>query len=381
MNQTLHFAAIRKSRNILNRYLPGLDDLLKAESFDVLEREGNPGIAAYKQLGGAGFLIPKAYRGLGATPYDAVHVQLAIAARSPSLGVAVNMHNFSVATLVEMVAQSDGAEGLFLEAIASQNLLVASGFAEGRAGQGILSPSMLARAGKGGIYVSGSKKPCSLAYSMDLLTASVTVNGSNGHAGEPAVVLIPAAAKGIMRKKFWNSPLLGGAESDEVILENVFVEDQLVYPLLREGAVEPSQLSGYIWFELLITATYVGVVAGLAERVILSGRGNTSGRVRIATLVEQAVAALAGTAFRMQTEPRDSAQLAEALMVRYAIQDLLTESAGLAAELMGGMAYIAAQEVSYLYAASRALAFHPPSRTVAEPALLNYIEGREFVLP
>ena len=51
------------------------------------------------------------------------------------------------------------------------------GFAEGRPGAGILSPTMTARPVEGGVVVDGAKKPCSLARSMTMLTASVDVQG------------------------------------------------------------------------------------------------------------------------------------------------------------------------------------------------------------
>jgi hypothetical protein len=45
--------------------------------------------------------------------------------------------------------------------------------------------------------------------------------------------------------------------------------------------------------------------------------------------------------------------------------------------LLGGAAFVTAPDVAYLLAASRALAFHPPSRLHASPALDAYLgEGR-----
>ena len=64
---------------------------------------------------------------------------------------------FSVASLVETSRTSQGFEWMLLEAIARQGLLVASGFAEGRPGQAILSPTMTAEPDGAGLRISGVK--------------------------------------------------------------------------------------------------------------------------------------------------------------------------------------------------------------------------------
>jgi hypothetical protein len=51
-----------------------------------------------------------------------------------------------------------------------------------------------------------------------------------------------------------------------------------------------------------------------------------------------------------------------------------------AATLGGGMAFITSSDTAYLLAASRALAFHPPSRAVASAALARHLAGAALVL-
>ncbi|MBW3609271.1 MAG: acyl-CoA dehydrogenase family protein, partial [Actinobacteria bacterium] len=77
--------------------------------------------------------------------------------------------------------------------------------------------------------LSGSKKPCSLAHSMDLLTASVAVDG------DLAVAIVRTEAGGIERRPFWRSWVLRGAESDEVVLDRVAVEEELLYRIGPHG--------------------------------------------------------------------------------------------------------------------------------------------------
>src|SRR6266545_7977660 len=178
-----------KERATLEELLPGLDKALAEVALAVLEKPGGPAIRAFREAGGPGLLVPAEHAGLGADPVQAVRVQRAIGARCPSLAVATTMHHFSVATLVETSRLSTGFEWALLEGIAEQGLLVASGFAEGRPGQGILAPTVQAMRVDGGYLVNGSKKPCSLSASMDLLTASVALPRPDGGT-ELAVLLL-----------------------------------------------------------------------------------------------------------------------------------------------------------------------------------------------
>ncbi len=168
---------LQRAQETLECMIPGLAERLNRQTFEVLESRGNPGIGDFKQCGGPGLMIPTRYAGKGASSLEACQVQLAIGAISPSLAVATMMHHFSAATLVEIAANQGGKISVVLEMVARENLLMASGFAEGGSGANILHPfTRLIR--KGGRYcVSGSKKPCSLAHSMDLLTLSVLVPG------------------------------------------------------------------------------------------------------------------------------------------------------------------------------------------------------------
>jgi len=57
------------------------------------------------------------------------------------------------------------------------------------------------------------------------------------------------------------------------------------------------------------------------------------------------------------------------------VQRAIEQVSSRAAELLGGMAFINSPDVSYLLAASRALAFHPPSRLSIAPAIDSYMMG------
>ncbi|MEU1448694.1 hypothetical protein [Streptomyces mirabilis] len=123
-----------------------------------------------------------------------------------------------MASLVLLSERGEGLEWLLMESVTTEARLLASGFAEGRPGAGILQPTMSAVAEPGGLRVTGFKRACSLSRSMDLLTASIRVARLDGAgAGDQlAVAMITANSEGLSVSSFWGTFALAGAESDEV---------------------------------------------------------------------------------------------------------------------------------------------------------------------
>jgi alkylation response protein AidB-like acyl-CoA dehydrogenase len=367
---------LKRDRETLEKFLPTLDAKLQNIPLMEIEQPGNPGLAILRELEGTGLLVPTQHGGKGATPAEAIQIHRAVATRSPSLAIAMTMHNFSVATLVEYLFYGDYTVEL-LQQIAGGQLLVASGFAEGRTGTSILDPLMKATPQDGGGYrINGSKKPCSLSNSMHILTASVSVPSNNGNGSRRAVAVVPADAEGITRKPFWSSTVLRGAESEELCLTDVQIGDeQLFFPEVEES-LDAVEAGGFLWFELLVSASYLGVASALAEKVFTHGRGDISERMQLAIDLEGAMTALEGVARAMQTGERGESILVQSLLVRFAVQQAIERVTVRATELLGGMAFIKTPDVAYLYAAARALAFHPPSRLSVASAIDGYLMGK-----
>ena len=371
---------LRTERDCLERYLPGLDKLLADIPLGELEKPGSDTLATFRQLGGPALLVPEKFGGKGASLVDAVRIQRAIGSRSPSLAVATTMHHFSVASLVELTAAGEGFEWAMLTAIAENAWLLSSGFAEGKPTQHILSPTMRGVRVEGGLKVSGDKKPCSLTWSMDLMSASVAVVDPDAGPERMAIILIPATSAGIERKPFWNSWALAGAESDQVTLTDVFVPDALIFHPDTGAVMDPIQERGFVWFELLIAASYLGAASALAERVILSGRGSADDRMMLAVELESAAAALEHVAAGVTDTDDNDALLARALYARFGVERAIERASMAAAAAAGGMAFVASSDVAYLLAVGRALAFHPPSRGAASEPLARYLAGDPLTL-
>lgn len=365
---------LAEDRRTLEGFLPGFDAQMASIPLAEMEARGSRVIELFRDAGGAGLVIPQDFKGHGASPSAAIRVQRAIGSRSPSLAVATTMHHFSTASLIELQRAESGFEWLMLQAIAEQGRLLASGFAEGVRGQGVFSPTMRAKRVDGKFLVSGTKKPCSLSRSMDVLMASVAVTGeAAGAEPEFAIALVPAGAPGLEVSDFWGSSILAGAQSEAVTLIDVPVDPDLVVGVDNADAV---QNASFLWFELLITASYIGMASSLVERVIAEERGDPALRTAMVADLESAMASLAAVAHRVEAGDRNESLLVQALLHRYAAQDAISRSVTSAVEQLGGMAFIGGEDVSYFASASRALAFHPPQRQGAgSQAILAALAG------
>jgi len=361
----------------LDQLLPGLDSALAEHSLAELERPLSPAVALFRTSGGPGLLVPAENTGLGATPLQAVRVQRAIGARCPSLAVATTMHHFSVASLVEAAAHGAGFEWMLLEAIAGDRLLLASGFAEGRAGQSILKPAITAERRGDDIVLNGSKKPCSLAHSMDLLTASVALADQAG-TRRLAVAIVPAKTDGVTVRPFWRSSVLAGAQSEEVVLTDVVLDRQMVVltDVTADSGLDSLHVAGFLWFELLVTAGYLGAASGLVERVLQQGHGSAADRSAMVTELDAAMLSVEAVARAMADSEWTERLLVSALTARYAAQDAIARATRAALTALGGMAFISSDEGTYLASAATALAFHPPSRGRMAEAMCAALDGR-----
>ncbi|WP_169988192.1 acyl-CoA dehydrogenase family protein [Microbispora sp. H10836] len=367
-----------EARAVCERHLPGLLAKLAAVPLLELEKPGNPALELFKASGGPGLVIPKAYEGRGVTPMEAIQVTRAIGAAAPSLSVASTMHHFSVATIFALAEslRSSGVEWALLEGIATQNLLVSSAFAEGNPGQGILSPTVTGVRKEDGVVVNGSKRPCSMSRSMDLLSASIAVPGEDG-GSEVMLMLVPKETPGLSVHPFWGSDVLAGAESDEVRLTDVYVDNRLLVPteVGEQGELDELQTVGFMWFEMLITSCYLGMVSALAERALASGKLGADLAAELGVRLETATLLLERIAAQLMARESDNVALAKAMIARYGAQEAILDAGKRAVEALGGMAFISSPEVAYLAAAAHCVTFHPPSRSGTRRHLAAYFQG------
>jgi alkylation response protein AidB-like acyl-CoA dehydrogenase len=376
--------SLEAAREVCEQFHPGLVSALKELTFAERETPGSPVIDLFRAHEGVGLLVPENHGGAGADLVQAVRVMRALGSLSPSLAAAATMHHFTAATLYALApteGRLTGAQIDLLKSVVPDRKIMASGWAEGRTEQNILAPAVKATPVEGGYLLNGSKKPCSLSGSMDVLTASIAVPGKTGEL-ELAMALVPATSGGITTHPFWGNDVLAAAESEEVRLSDVFIPEELVIRTTDEDPerIEALQLAGFVWFELLISSGYVGAASALVEKVLERGRGSAGERAQLAIKVESAYGLLEGAARGVLDGVDGEEAVASALVARYGAQQLIADSTAAALELLGGLDFIVSADSARLATGVRPLAFHPPSRASASEALIEYFTGGPLVL-
>lgn len=365
-----------RASEVLASYLPGLEQELRRHSLDELESDGNPGIGLFKQAGGPRILIPDDWGGGGADARQAVYIQYALGALAPSTAVAVTMHQFTVATLVELVRETRSMEAIVIEAVARESLLLASGFAEGRPDGRVLDPTMTLTQDGPSYRLKGIKKPCSLSASMDMITVSVKMPDPSD---QFAVALLGSGVEGLRVEPFWRSPVLAGAETGAVVFDGVSIPKAALTYVAPSTDFDRTQLRGYVWFELCIAAAYLGIAAGFIER-LPHERADDTALVSMGIEIESAMAMLASAAAHLDDGDANDELLAEALLVRYAVERAIQRATDLALELLGVSMLSGSPELGLVFTASRALSYHPPSRRRAQAGIADFLRGGELVL-
>ncbi|MGW4771892.1 acyl-CoA dehydrogenase family protein [Nocardia sp. NPDC004278] len=363
-----------RERETAERFVPGLDAKLHEVPLEVLESKDSPGLSIFREFGGPGLLVGKASGGLGASLLEAAHIHRVLGSRSPSLAIAVNMHSCTVAA----IPPGPGTEAM-LGMVAAGGLYLASAFAEGIPGAGVIAPTLRGERIAGGWKLNGSKKPCSLSRSMDILTASVLLRPDGADEAELALAVIPATSPGIEVRPLGTGLVFPGSETEEVVLTDVEITDDSVSFFGKTDSLNAALTAGWLTFELLVSACYLGMASGLVERVSEQGRGTAADRMLLVGELEAAMAAIEAVATEIMEGSGEPSTVARALHVRFAVQRAVERTSALATELLGGVAFMVGSS-ALLYTACRALAFHPPSRTGIAGPLDRFVAGEPLIV-
>lgn len=368
----MHF--MTRERETIECFLPGLASKIADMPLAQLESADNPGLALFRDAGGTGLLIDTRRGGCGADLAAAARVHRMLGSWSPSLAIAVNMHSCTVAAI-----PPGPAADMLLGLVAEARLYLASAFAEGIPGASVIAPKLRGERIEGGWRISGSKKPCSLSKSMDLLTASVLLRPDGVDEDQLALAVIPASSPGIEVRPLDGVAVFPGSETHEVVLRDVEITEDAVSYLGATDTLNAAISGAWLTFSVLVSACYLGMASGLVERVLEGRRGTAADRMMMVGDLDTAMAAIESVAADIGAGADDPATVARALHLRFATQRVIERTSALATELLGGIAFMTGDSAR-LYTGCRALAFHPPSRmNIAEP-LDRFLAGEPLIV-
>lgn len=337
------------------------------------EQDAGPALAALKQAGATAMLIPAAYGGLGVSTVDAVRFQAALGSLAPSAAIATTMHHYKIAALGNVATSGSAPAAAILAGLADGAKLMASGGAESTPGHDLRSLGSWAVRDGDAYRINGVKRPCSLSASMDVMSLMVELRGPDGEGQGFAQAFVPAGSEGLRREPFWRSPVFLAAQSHAVHLDDVHVAGSHVFPL--HGQVGRQFAADcYAYFQLLISAAYLGV-AGCVAAATPIGRQATSTRwTRAADRLGELEAGVVAAARALDDGRPSGERLNLAVRARDAVEDAIGAVGGDLLRAAGGGTFATTGFYTTLAGALHALAFHPPARGAREGTGLEELD-------
>lgn len=337
------------------------------------ERQADGALAALKSTRATTMLVPRQYGGGGASARDAVRFQLALGALAPSVAIATTMHHYKLAALANVATSGDRNAQRVLEDIASGAKLVASGGAESTPGKDLRSLGSWAVRDADAYLVTGLKRPCSLATSMDMLSMMIELRTGDGSLDGYAQAFVRAGAQGMKCEPFWRSSVFLAAGSHAVRLSGVRVPLDHVFALRGKTGLRFAA-DCYLWFQLLISAAYLGIACCVAQATSparrSASRAWTAAMTRVRWLEDGLLAA--ARAVDERGPLRD--QLNLAIGARDRIEDEVSVLGGQLLRAAGGASFARTSFYTMLAGALNAIAFHPPQRGTREGIGLELLD-------
>ncbi|MCX4637628.1 acyl-CoA/acyl-ACP dehydrogenase [Streptomyces platensis] len=346
--------------------------------------DGASGPDRIRQVAASGFAalaIPREFGGAGAGLVEVAAAQRTLGVVDPSAAIALNMHSFTVGLMADYWQRHRDTSWMLLEGIAGSHALVASAFAEpGGSPNFMSSRSSAVETGKG-YRVSGVKYPCSLASTATLVCLTARVEATD----ETILALCPAASPGVTVEGDWPSMGMTASDTAKLVLRDVDIDDRLVFHRGPAGVIDDTVISGMVWFSVLLSATYHGVLSALLDLAYrqVTGSGRYGARVSLLGRATRELLTLGGACRQLGRDFEDGglsgrAALAAAIALRATLSDVRDRVVSAVTPVVGSRLYTRDQPAAKLLVDSLAAHHHPPSLLVCDQVVGDHCTGREI---
>ncbi|SEA40249.1 acyl-CoA dehydrogenase family protein [Alkalimonas amylolytica] len=361
---------LAREKSTVDQLLPGLAAALKAKTLMELESDDGRLLVSYlRQYANPGLLVGAKLGGMAVDLVSAVRIHRYIGSLCPSLAVMMTMHNHTTYCLSKAMDASLANKDSLLSDVARDKLVFCSGFAEAKPGANILSSSVTCAASNGHFVINGSKKPCTMVDFADVALVGIT-NPNAGEATARGLLLVDnMRADKIEKVPFWPASILTATSSNELVFNgykatagNVVLMEAGEAPSTAKQAIENTELCGLSCFQLLIASSYLGAASQLAAQCFAAAPANATDASQIVNELESAALALEGAAALIDSHQPCQTLVALSVSVRTMVAQCIDRANRLALIGLGGMRYLAKEEIRYLLQVSQCLNFHPLSR-------------------
>jgi alkylation response protein AidB-like acyl-CoA dehydrogenase len=223
----------------------------------------------YEDMRAAGYLrltVPEELGGRGATLPELVLAQERLAMGDGSTALAVNMHVSPIGQWASIWRETrDPRLEELLRDVARDRIIWASLTSEAGVPNMMMDASTKAERVDGGFRVNGRKIFCT---NSDIATHFSFSARWDGAEGGPRLMLFraPKSAEGLRFERTWNTLGMRSTQSNDLVLEDVFVPDDAVVHSLPVMHYDARILKTvFAWAMPTFGAVYLGVAAGAME--------------------------------------------------------------------------------------------------------------------
>ena len=233
----------------------------------------------FEELRDAGYLlmtVPEEMGGYGMSLAEVARVTRRLAYHAPPTALALNMHHYWVGLAADLWRAGDKSLRWLLEG-AGKGEVFAAGHAESGNDLPVLLSTTKAEKVDGGYRFNGRK-------AFGSLTPVWTYLGLNGmDASDPKALKIvhgflPRSTEGATIKETWDVMGMRATRSDDTVLDNVFIPDELIGRVVPAGAagLDPFVSGIFAWALVNFGNVYYGLSQRMRDIVVESLQSKTS---------------------------------------------------------------------------------------------------------
>lgn len=274
----------------------------------------------------------------------------------PSVGIALTMHNHILLVCQKYPDIFIDNEKI-LKDILDSKVLLASAFAEAIPGANIFSPSVQIFSQHDQFFVSGSKKPCTLASIADYYAISVKDLDASE---KMKLLLINQDAKNIEITPFCQLGLLTECDNQEVIFNNTEVAASLISKY-QDVELVPVLSYGLSLFNYFAANAYSGVLDGLIHYLPKHIREQDSIKYKITQNQYKVYGILNQMLSIAHGASQDENAIQKILALRYILEEILEQMASYILRCCGGVQAMTNPRIFEFYSIIQLFKFHPTS--------------------
>ena len=343
------------------------DNTFPFQDFDDMRESGYLALPVPPELGG---------RGVSLLGLCAAQEELARGAPATALGV--NMHLFTVGLVAELYREEpEERTELFLRTVGEGAMIVAASVSEAEtSGNNFRHAATRAERVEGGYKVTGRKIFASISPVMSgYTTHAVYEDPERG----PLLVhfLVARDAPGLEVVETWDAMGMRPTGSNDIVLDEVFVPDELVIAERPAGVLDEFAINSHKWFAITFGAVYTGVAIGakdFAERYARERVRKPYDRTmahfpsiqylvaEMEVMIASSRAIVRQTAHELGQAPATTPQeFARALTAKHVAAENAVAVVDKAMSVTGGSGYLRKSPLERLYRDVRGAKVHPPS--------------------